>query len=411
MYGASIGKLGITTMPCTTNQAIASCKPFHGMDLYYLFYLLMLERPNLVDQGQGGAQPNISQTILKAHEVSVAPSNEQKRIVSKIEELFSRIEEGERALERAQKLVERYRQSVLKAAVTGELTRDWREKHKGQFESGEALLARILQARREAWKGKYKEPEPPNTSNLPALPAGWVWASTDQITGKVTSGSRDWKEYYDRGQSVFVMAQNVRRGRLDFSEIQTVDPPEGDRDAERSAVSENDLLVTIVGANTGDVCRVPEPLHKHYVCQSVALLRPVVAEISTFMELFLCADEGGQAQFAKEIYGAGRPHLSFDQIRATCIPLPGLEEQALLCNAVKVIESEIAAVESTLQVSKNLAAGLRQSILKSAFTGQLVPQDPNDEPASVLLKRIAAERAAVQNQTASKRPRPRKTKA
>ena len=84
--------------------------------------------------------------------VPVPPESVQRRIVSKIDELFSQIAEGERALERVQKLVERYRQSVLKAAVTGELTRDWREKHKGPLESGEALLQRILKARREAWE-------------------------------------------------------------------------------------------------------------------------------------------------------------------------------------------------------------------------------------------------------------------
>jgi len=89
------------------------------------------------------------------------PSNEQKRIVSKIDELFSSIEDGERALERVRKLVERYRQSVLKAAVTGELTRAWRDRHAGELEFGEALLTRIIEARRKAWEkselGKMKQ--------------------------------------------------------------------------------------------------------------------------------------------------------------------------------------------------------------------------------------------------------------
>lgn len=426
MYG-SIGKLGITTMPCATNQAIAFCKPAPGLDLRYLFYLLMSERHRLIEHGQGGAQLNISQTILKAHEVPIAPTNEQRRIVSKIDELFSRIEEGERALERVQEMVERYRQSVLKAAVTGELTRDWREKNKGQLESGEALLARILKARREAWekaeldkmkaKGirpandkwrqKYEEPSPPKTTDLPALPDGWAWASLDQLTSKITSGSRDWKDFYGRGESVFVMAQNVRPRRLDLSEIQLVDPPPGDRDAERSAVCQHDLLITIVGANTGDVCRVREPLARHYVCQSVALARPVLPRISAFLELFLCADEGGQAEFSKVIYGAGRPHLSFDQLRATPIPLPPIDEQDAAYDAVDLFESEIDAIGGGIATSAKSASSLRQAVLRSAFSGALVPHDAADEPASALLARITAKRA-LSSDTQPKRGRRRK---
>jgi type I restriction enzyme S subunit len=98
------------------------------------------------------AQPAFGITSFKRLPLPVAPENEQARIVFKIDELFSSIEEGERALERVRKLVERYRVSVLKAAVTGKLTREWREKHAGKLESGEALLTRILEARRKAWE-------------------------------------------------------------------------------------------------------------------------------------------------------------------------------------------------------------------------------------------------------------------
>lgn len=102
--------------------------------------------------GNQESMRNSGQERIGKIRVPVASSGEMKRSVSRIEELFSNIEEGERALERVQKLVERHRQSVLKAAVTGELTREWRERHKGPLESGEALLQRILKARREAWE-------------------------------------------------------------------------------------------------------------------------------------------------------------------------------------------------------------------------------------------------------------------
>jgi type I restriction enzyme S subunit len=366
---------------------------------------------------KGGLLGNVNATTLASIELPVCPRPEQQRIASKIDELFSRIEEGERLLEQVQKLVERYRQSVLMAAVTGELTRAWREQHKGKLESGEALLQRILKARRAAWekaelgkmkakgqkpandhwKQKYQEPSPPDTSDLPELPEGWVWGSMDQLTTKITSGSCDWKDFYDRGTSVFVMAQNVRPRRLDLTEMQFVDPPAKNRDAERSEVFQHDLLITIVGANTGDACWVREPLLKHYVCQSVALMRPVLGSAASFLELYLCADEGGRAQFADEIYGAGRPHLSFDNLRAICIPIPSLDEQLVICDAVSRIESDVDGVTRTAIASAATSMSLRQSVLRTAFSGGLVSQDPTDEPATVLLERIAAERSANTN--------------
>ena len=112
-------------------------------------YLLSHDVQMAIDAMKTGGSDsglNLTHDRFEALPVVVAPLNEQRRIASKIDELFSEIEEGERALEKVQKLVERYRQSVLKAAVTGELTREWREKHKGKQESGEALLGRILKA-------------------------------------------------------------------------------------------------------------------------------------------------------------------------------------------------------------------------------------------------------------------------
>ena len=341
-----------------------------------------------------GDRPRVDFDSLSNYSFALPPKSEQDRIVSKIDELFSRIDEGERALGQVQKLVERYRQSVLKVAVTGELTREWREQRKGQLESGEALLQRILKARREGWeqaeldkmkakgirpsndkwKLKYVEPVAVDAGDQPVLPSGWVWASLDQLTTKITSGSRDWKTYYGRGDSVFVMAQNVRPRHLDLREVQHVDPPVGSRDAERSEIRQHDLLVTIVGANTGDACLVRMPLPRHYVCQSVALARPVESALSGFLELFLCADEGGQTRFAKVIYGAGRPHLSFDQLKALAVPLPPLEEQAAIADAVSLFESEIDSAETTVAAASGSAQSLRQGILSAAFSGQLVPQ-------------------------------------
>jgi type I restriction enzyme S subunit len=189
------------------------------------------------------------------------------------------------------------------------------------------------------------------------------------------------------------MAQNVRMGRLDRTFRQAVDPPSNHRDRIRSQVEVNDLLVTIVGANTGDVCRVPEQLAEHYVCQSVALMRPVHTSISQWLETWFASPTGAQRQFKQFTYGAGRPHLGFEHLEQTVVALPPVDEQTAIIAIVQEKLSQIDAMEAEVNRGLARASRLRQAILKSAFSGKLVPQDPNDEPASVLLERIRAERA------------------
>jgi type I restriction enzyme S subunit len=227
---------------------------------------------------------------------------------------------------------------------------------------------------------------------LPELPEGWVWASLGQLLEGLTSGSRDWAPFYDRGLCTFVMAQNVRPWRPNFSFRQYVDPPEGDRDRLRSEVRKDDLLITIVGANTGQSCRVHEALDSHFVCQSVALLRLVDTCISEYINAVLNSEGHGQRQFREMNYGAGRPHLSFDQIESVLVPLPPSDEQAEIINQVELALDTTSDMGTLLFQLLKQSTAQRKNILKAAFSGQLVPQDPNDEPASVLLERIRAER-------------------
>ena len=130
--------------------------PSEHIEARYIEYFLQSAKAQVsIDAMKTGGNDsglNLTHDRFKTLELPIAPQDEQKRIASRIDELFSSIDEGERALGRVRKLVERYRQSVLKAAVTGELTREWREQHAGELESGEALLARILEARRQAWE-------------------------------------------------------------------------------------------------------------------------------------------------------------------------------------------------------------------------------------------------------------------
>ena len=313
--------------------------------------------------------------FLRKFHLPLAPEEQQKRIVAEIEKQFSRLDEAVANLKRVKASLKRYKASVLKAAVEGKLTEDWRKQHPN-VEPASKLLERILFERRAKWsgRGKYKEPAKPDTSSLPSLPEKWMWASVDQLTSHITSGSRDWTRYYGRGSGTFILAQNVRLMRLDLSERQTVDPPKSDAETVRTRVSIGDLLVTIVGAKTGEVCRIPMELVDHFVCQSVALLRPLMAAFAKFMELYLASPENGQAQWRHYIYGQGRPHLSFEQLKMTAIALPSLAEQQEIVAEVERRLSVIEELEAAVQADLTRADRLRQAILQRAFSGRLLSE-------------------------------------
>jgi type I restriction enzyme S subunit len=358
---------------------------------------------------------NLKREHIEETPLPVPPLPEQDRIVVGIETLLTDLDAAVAGLKRVHANLKRYRASVLKAACEGRLVPTEAElarKEGRTYESGEQLLQRILKERRakweadqlakmhasgkppknDDWKKKYKAPVSADTKDIPPVPEGWALASMDELTTRITSGSRDWTQYYSNDGATFLMAQNIRPGKLDLSFRQHVRPPNEDSSCARSRVERGDLLVTIVGANTGDVCGVTEDLVEHYVCQSVALMRPTLADSSKFLNLYMNSQENGQRQYKRYIYGAGRPHLDFEQLRMTAVLVPPIEEQGRIAEEADRRVSILEEIESALAANAMRASSLRQSILKRAFEGKLVPQDPNDEPASVLLERIRAER-------------------
>ncbi|GAA4805649.1 hypothetical protein GCM10023307_35420 [Lysobacter hankyongensis] len=384
--------------------------------------------------------------------MDLPPRSEQIRIVEKLEELLSDLDAGVAELKAAQAKLVRYRQSLLKAAVEGALTAEWRAARagahpppragegqgggtappsqpsparggRGQSDTGAQLLERILSERRARWEAKqlakfaeqgkappkdwqkkYPEPVQPDTRDLPKLPEAWVWASLDQLTEFITSGSRGWADYYSAEGAIFIRSQNINKDRLDLSDTAFVRPPKNN-DGLRASVQKHDLLLTITGANVGKTACVEINLNEAYVSQHVALIRLVEAALDNFIHLFLTSSSGGRGQLDKEAYGAGKPGLNLQQVGSVHIPLPGRAEisaiMAILKAQLEVISEQNQSIDGLLKQS----TAQRKNILRAAFSGQLVPQDPNDEPASALLARIRAQREADTGASASKRGR------
>lgn len=389
---------------CSTDILVLS--PGKAIEAAFLERLLGL--PRFVEfaaaNSAGINLPRANFTKLAKFAFSLPPLAEQRRIVARLEALEARSRRARAALDEVPALLAQARQSLLAAAFRGDLTKEWRRRHNGE-ESAGRLLDLVASQRFERWqenrkarglsadKPDYPAPVPASDGFPPEVPKGWTVASMDALTSAITSGSRDWTRFNRAGASgTFIMAQNVRPRRLDLSERQGVNPPANDRDRERSQVEPGDLLVTIVGANTGDICRVPRELTEHYVCQSVALMRPVLPEMGEFLELYMNSPAHGQWQFKEWMYGQGRPHLSFDHLRQTAVHLPPLAEQREI---VRRLETALARLDAAALAHAAAVAELDrldQSLLARAFRGQLVPQDPNDEPATMLLNRIRREK-------------------
>lgn len=366
---------------------------------------------------------NLKSGDLATQRFPVPPRAEQTRIVAKLEELLSDLDAGVAELKAAQKKLQQYRQSLLKAAVEGALTADWRANNT-PAESGAQLLARILRERRtrweekqlakfkaqgktppKDWQSKYPEPVAPDTTSLPELPEGWLWASVDQLSEFITSGSRGWADYYATSGATFIRSQNINKDWLDLSDIAFVDPPLSSEGV-RTKVRRDDLLLTITGANVGKAARVEVELDEAYVSQHVALIRIIESELAQYLHLFLTASAGGRGQLNKEAYGAGKPGLNLQQVAAVSIPLTAAPEIREIINTLAIQLEAVISQGAAIDTALNQSTAQRQNILRAAFAGQLVPQDPNDEPASVLLERIRAERA-----TAGSTKKPRGSKA
>lgn len=399
----------IALVPSNLDGEIASTafcvlRPADGVEPRYLYHFATSRRfiRDVNALQRGNSPPSVQDGDVQAQSFPLAPYKEQQRIASRVDELFSRIEEGERALTRVQKLVERYRQSVLKAAVTGELTRDWRKRQHAKggqpVESGEALLHSILAARRaaweqselakmqakgikpkdDAWKKKYKEPAPADTVGLPDLPEGWAWVTLEHIC-----------ECLDYVRvPVSAKGRQARRGNVPYyganGQVGTID-----------AHLFDEPLVLVVEDETFTGRTKPFSYKidgKSWVNNHAHVLRPTSAVDVDFLNLVLM-----RYPFIPLTTGTtARRKLTQKALMSAPVAMPATTEQKKILSAAGHLLGAMGCVACGAVQSRNAASALKQAVLRSAFAGELVPQDPADEPASVLLTRIATERAAAE---------------
>ncbi|MBL8252315.1 MAG: restriction endonuclease [Candidatus Competibacter sp.] len=377
-----------------------------------------------------GDRPRVDFNQISSFKFVLPSSLSQTRIVQKLEELLSDLDAGVAELKAAQKKLTQYRQSLLKAAVEGALTAEWRAERakRGEpLETGAQLLERILAERRRRWeekqlaklkeqgktppkdwRDKYPEPVKPNTADLPELPEGWVWATIDQLAVLIRNGLSQKPNPEPVGYPI-LRINAVRSMAINLDEVRYL--PLNVEDAKDYFIDQGDLLVTRYNGSVellgvfGLVREVKSPiLHPDKLIRIKLAFQKILSE---WVEICAAIGKSREHIVSRVKTTAGQTGISGLDIKKMPVPLAPIQEQETAINKFRTVWPEIVRQNEAIELSLKQSSAQRQNILKAAFSGRLVPQDPNDEPASVLLERICAERAVRES---GGRRRGRKTK-
>ncbi len=390
------------------------CKPY----LYYAFQENTFK--SLISQvAKGSNINNLKREHILLFEVPLPPLNEQTRIVAKIEELFSELDNGIAALKTARAQLKVYRQAVLKHAFEGKVTAKWREENADKLESPEQLLERIQQEREaryqqqlaewkaavKAWEANGKEGKKPGkpskptriaqatNEDLPELPVGWVWVEYVGICEQIRNGISA-KPSGDSGDKIFRISA-VRAMEFNLDDIRYLQDPEGQY--HDYFLSKGDLVFTRYNGTRDyvGVCAEYKGDGTHLYPDKLIQTRIGVASVlPSYLEKAI--NSGGSRKFMEKRIRttAGQSGISGSDVKQMPVPICCRDEQAIIELNLERQLSNIKAIGEEIEAGLSRSETLRQSILKKAFSGQLVPQDPNDEPASELLARIQNEREA-----------------
>ena len=406
LYGATIGKMATLGVEAATNQAICGIYENDILISKYLYHYLSNKKRKLIGQGIGGAQPNISQTILKKLIIPISPLPEQRAIVAKIEELFSDLDKGIADLKKAQEQLVIFRQAVLKKAFEGELTKEWREQQT-DLPTAEELLEQIKEERQkhyeqqlENWKQELKAwEENGKEAKKPTKPKKLIPYPTINQLGELP--------ILNLGELVFQIsrklmpqeAPNLPFIGMDCLNKNALKPHFTYTFKEFKSAgnwfNENHVLY---GRLRPYLNKVYQAEYEGVASGEFIILETIDSIYSNYLKLIIHQQDF--VRWSNNQSSGDKPRVKFDQIALYQIKVPSKIEQLQI---VQEIESRLSVCDNVeLSISESLekANALRQSILKKAFEGSLLSEEEiaackaakDYEPASILLKKIKAEK-------------------
>ncbi len=351
-------------------------RPHEGIDARFVYYFVSSQgfRREAAHHMTGAVgQKRVPQSFLEEASIPVPLLEDQQRIVAEIEKQFSRLDEAVASLKRTKANLKRYKASVLKAAVEGKLTEDWRKQHP-DVEPASKLLERILAERRTKWpyKGAYKEPVAPASTNLPPIPTEWCWMTLDQALWQLRSGTAETSRREPTGYPV-LKSSAVRHGLIDFADINFLQKSQSQRSDNFLRIG--DFLITRLSGSVGYVgCSA---LVKDTVCDGIQYpdrifcgkLVPGIDGVYLsycFQHPHIRKTLGKAAKST-----AGHQRISMTDLYPLTLPLPPAAEQEQIIAEVEHRLSVIDELEATVDANLTRAERLRQSILQRAFRGEL----------------------------------------
>ena len=364
MYGATIGQTGILGIDAATNQACAVGTPIEGITTTeYLFYYLLSQKNNFIEKGKGGAQPNISQKIIRDWPIPLAPLKEQKQIADKLYILFTRIDACCDRLARIPQILEKFRQNVLDDAISGYLTEDWRQ-----------------------------------SENIDS----WLYENAENICNTVQNGGTPKEGFIEEPGIPFLKVYNLVNQKIDFEyRPQFISENIHKGKLSKSCARPGDVLMNIVGPPLGKVAIVPTSFAEWNINQAITLFRPSERITTNWLYYFFCSGSSVAEIFNETRGSAGQRNISLSQCRNFSIPVPPIKEQEEIVRRIEKLFSHADLVESHYLNALEKIEELKSLILEQAFRGELVSPDPNDEPASTLIERIKAEKIRIKSERTS----------
>ncbi|MBI4006735.1 MAG: restriction endonuclease subunit S [Gammaproteobacteria bacterium] len=367
--------------PAVTVVDVAIVRSATGeFDHHWLMYFVNAPafRSVIASMQSGSTRKRISRGNLAKITLPVPPLDQQKLIVAEIEKQFSRLDEAVANLKRVKANLKRYKAAVLNAAVEGRLVETEAEiaRREGRdYETGEQLLQRILETRRKQWKGKgkYKEPAAQDTTDLPELPEGWVWASLDQLSWVSSYGTSAKCAYENKGPPV-LRIPNVDKAAIDLADVKYA--PSDLTVAKEEALSPGDMLIIRTNGSKSLIGRaavVTTQLQRPTTYASYLIRFRLLgdAALSAWVLSYWQSYSSRSWIESKAATSAGQHNISMSVLATASVPLPPVVEQDRI---VAEVDRRLSLIRETeAQVDANLlrAERLRQSILSRGFSGGL----------------------------------------
>lgn len=361
----------------------------------------------LADAFTGTTIKHLTRESLARFMVPVPPLPEQKRIADKLDALLARVDVCRERLDRVPGILKRFRQSVLAAATSGELTREWRESNPGMVDS--RPLARAM-AEAHAAAGGHKAGNAASPTDgvhdlsADMFPQGWSLLTLRDIVEParpITYGILKPGPELDEGVP-YVRVADFPNDRLNLRTIRKTSPAM-DEEFKRSRLRIGDLLLSIRGT-VGRLVVVPRELENANITQDSARLS-VQPQVNAAFVLWVLRSDLVQQRMRGAVKGVAVRGINIGDVRALQVPLPSRAEQDEIVRRVEVLLSQCDEMTTLVERANRRVDRLAPSVLAKAFRGELIPQDPNDEPASALLAKLKTEQTNAAAKPSRRRPK------